>query len=334
MILSPAGVRGFGAGQVTGMLIRHRRSRLMRMVVGCACLLAMTSVTFGASTIDEGKAAYASGDYKTAVEKWRVLIEEGRPEGHFYLGVMYAEGKGVAQDYAKAFELYSEAAQKDHVPAQYNLANQYAIGEGAAQDLAKAEYWWTKAAERGLVPAQINLGNLYFSSVAGMQNHELARKWLGLAAQQGSAHAKELLARLEAETAQTPKPPEQPEAATRTAGSIAATSPAGDTPRREAWVLAQPAGHYTIQILAINADALARDYIQQHGLAERAAYIETTTQGAPVFRIVHGSYPSRELADKALAALPRAISANAPWVRTFAELHKLVDRRYAERGAR
>lgn len=267
-------------------------------------------------TIDEGRAAYAAGDYNTALEKWQALIDQGRVEGLFFMGVMHAEGKGVERDPAKAFALYTAAAEKDHVPAQYNLANQYATGEGVAQDFSKAEYWWTKAAERGLLPAQVNLGNLYYHGAAGEKNPALARKWLSLAAAQGSADAKQTLARLDAEPAVAAAPIVTP----------------ADGLRREAWVLAQPEHHYTIQLLAAGADALARDFIQQQGLASRAAYIESAAQGAALFRVFYGSFAGRDQAEKALAALPRALTVNAPWVRTFAEVRKLVDHRHAQRG--
>lgn len=305
-----------------------------------AFLLLITTVVFAAGAVDEGIAAFNAGDYKTAIEKWQALIQEGRPEGLFFMGVMYAEGKGIAQNHAKAFELYTEAAQKDHAPAQYNLANQYATGEGVTQDFSKAEYWWTKAAERGLVPAQINLGNMYYFGVAGEKNPELARKWLTLAAEKGSAEARETLTKLEAEaassatTAPTVRVPAEPSAADTTIRVPRATRPSADALRREAWVLIQSSGSYTIQVLASADESVVREYIHQQGLFDRAAYIETPAQGGVVFRVIYGSYASRDLADKALAALPRAVIANSPWIRTFAELHKLVDRRHAERGAR
>jgi DamX protein len=163
--------------------------------------------------------------------------------------------------------------------------------------------------------------------VAGARNTALARKWLTLAAERGSADAKATLAKLDADENRTPVT-----AATGEPGVAQATRSAPEGVRREAWVLAQPAQHYTIQLMAAQSEAQARDFIQQQGLANRAAYFETA--GTAVVRVVLGSYASRELADKALAALPRPLSANAPWVRTFGELHKLVDLQAAQRGVR
>lgn len=308
------------------MMVRHAR---LRQLIFSACLWLATASALGASVIDEGRAAYAAGDYATAIEKWQALIQQGQPEGAFFLGVMYAEGKGLERNHAKAFELYSQAAEKDYVPAQYNLGNQYATGDGVAQDYAKAEHWWTKAAERGLAQAQVNLGTLHLYGISGEKNHVLARRWLTLAATQGSPHAKELLVKLDAES----PPPSAPAAPPATV-AMAAAHATTEALRREAWTLAQPGTHFTIQILATGADNVARDYIRQNGLTAQAAYVEGAAQGATVYRVILGSYPSRDQAERALAALPRALAAHSPWVRTFAEMHKLADRRYAERGAK
>lgn len=290
--------------------------------MAAAALWLATAGALAAGAIEDGRAAYAAGDYATAIDRWQTLVREGRAEGSFFLAVMYAEGKGVERDHAKAYALYNQAAQKDYAPAQYNLGNQYASGEGVAQDYAKAEFWWTKAAERGLTQAQVNLGTLYLYGVAGAKDYVRARKWLTLAAAQGSPHAKEALARLDAES----PPP-------KAAAALPAAAAGAQTLRREAWVLAQPATHFTIQVLAAGSDAVARDYIKQHGLAAQAAYVEGAAQNGTVFRVIVGSYASRGEADQALAALPRAMSGASPWVRSYEQMHKLVDPRHAQRGA-
>lgn len=295
-------------------------------------LLLWIAANAGADPMTDGKTAYDRGDYKAAIENWQLLIKDGRAEGLFLLGVMYAEGKGVVQNHVRAFELYSEAAEKNHIGAQYNLGNQYATGEGVARDFSKAEYWWGKAAENGLVVAQLNLGDFYYFGVAGAKNLELARKWLTLAANQGSPEAKAGLARIEAEAAQVAKPSSRTPL-NEVAPQVVAPG-SSDGLRREAWVLAQLPDHYTLQLLAAGSEAQAQAFIEQLGLAANAAYVESPpAQGATLYRVLYGSYPSRDLAAKALAALPRSAAANSPWVRSFAEMHKLLDQRHAQRGA-
>jgi Sel1 repeat-containing protein/sporulation related protein len=306
--------------------MKYRHLRVAHLSCA-ACVFLMSVAAVGASTLEEGIRAYESGDYQTAIEKWHTLVQQGNADGMFYLGVMYAGGKGLPQDKAKAFQLYSEAAQKDHLSAQYNLGMQYATGEGVTQDFSKAEYWWTKAAQRGLMQAQFNLGNLYYYGLTGEKKPAMARKWLTLAAKQGSPYAKETLAKLDVEEAQTPNlSPRfiEPDVKLRKSTEML---------RREAWVLAQPPGNYTIQVLSAGSESAVLEFITRHGLSANVACLETLSDRASIFRVFYGSYPSRDLADKALATLPRTIDTNSLSIRTFAEVQNLVDRRYAQRGA-
>jgi len=308
------------------------------------CLLLLSAVGAADSIRDQGQAAFDAGDYKTAIQKWEVLIRQGNPEGQYFLGEMYAQGKGVARDITKAFNLYAEAAQKNHIAAQDKLGMLYATGEGVARDFIKAGYWWTKAAEGGLMSAQLNLGKLYyFYGIAGEKNPDMARKWLASAARQGSAHAKDILAKLDDDENRTFSPTFENSVKLAAASKLDVEIPPAitrvtpqfskDTLRREAWILAQPPGYYTIQILAVDTYAAVREYIRLHALFANVAYLENSSQKAALFRVIYGSYPSRELANKAMAALPQSVRANSPWIRSFEEMHKLVDARFAQRGA-
>jgi TPR repeat protein len=74
------------------------------------------------------------------------------------LGVCYAKGEGVKQDYKKAIELFKKAAEQDDADAQNNLGDCYYYGWGVKQDYKKAFEWYKKAAEQGNANAQYNLG--------------------------------------------------------------------------------------------------------------------------------------------------------------------------------
>ena len=58
--------------------------------------------------------AYERQDYATALEKWRTLAEAGDAAAQNNLGVLYAEGQGVAQDYAQARTWFEKAAAQGH----------------------------------------------------------------------------------------------------------------------------------------------------------------------------------------------------------------------------
>ena len=57
-----------------------------------------------------GVDAYKRGDYATALREWRPLAEQGDAGAQFYLGTLYAFGRGVSQNYAAARQRYGRAA--------------------------------------------------------------------------------------------------------------------------------------------------------------------------------------------------------------------------------
>ncbi len=62
--------------------------------------------------VDEGVASYNRGDYVTAVHEFRLLAEQGDAIAQFNLGVMYAEGNGVPQDYVQSHKWFNLAASR------------------------------------------------------------------------------------------------------------------------------------------------------------------------------------------------------------------------------
>ncbi len=53
------------------------------------------SVPAAAGPYENGVAAYATGDYATAVSLWTPLAEQGHAEAQISLGVMHENGEGV-----------------------------------------------------------------------------------------------------------------------------------------------------------------------------------------------------------------------------------------------
>ena len=60
--------------------------------------------------------------------------ETGYAPDQYTLGVIYAEGDGVAEDDAEAVRWYRLAAEQGHASAQYNLGLMYAEGNGVPED--------------------------------------------------------------------------------------------------------------------------------------------------------------------------------------------------------
>ena len=87
-----------------------------------AILLTYSAIVYSAD-FQAGLDAANSGDYATALKEWRPLAGQGDAAAQFYLGVMYYNGHGIAQDYEQAVYWYRLAAEQGNVNAQYYFPN-------------------------------------------------------------------------------------------------------------------------------------------------------------------------------------------------------------------
>ena len=83
---------------------------------------------------NEGLVAAQEGDFATALKEWKPLAAQGHARAQYSLGVMYANGQGVAQDYKEAARLYGLAAAQGNANAQTNLGVMYKNGQGVEQN--------------------------------------------------------------------------------------------------------------------------------------------------------------------------------------------------------
>ena len=118
------------------------------------------------------------------------------------IGVMYANGRGVDQDYDEAIIWFSDAARQGNATARTNLCIvynhlgwMYAKGIDVEQDYGQAFDWFTKAAEQGHAEAQYNLGVMYANGDHVVQDDVQAVKWFSKAAEQGDIEAQSALRR-------------------------------------------------------------------------------------------------------------------------------------------
>ena len=65
------------------------------------------------------------------------------------MGVMYAKGKGVPEDYQEAVKWCRMAAEQGEAKAQYNLGRMYYEGKGVPEDYVKAYAWMNLAGAQG-----------------------------------------------------------------------------------------------------------------------------------------------------------------------------------------
>jgi len=109
------------------------------------------------SVADKGLAAFAAGDYITAISIFKSLADAQKPGGTFGLGLVHQ------------------------------------IGPEILSDADKAEAYYKKAANEGSAEAMTNLGLYYWQSMAPPNDKFMAQKWLSQAIEKGSERAKRAL---------------------------------------------------------------------------------------------------------------------------------------------
>jgi len=132
-------------------------------------------------------------DTEADINKIISSAQQGDAEAQYNLGVMYAQGLGVTQNYAEAVKWYRKAAEQGYAAAQFNLGGMYHQGQGVPQeampdgewDYSEAMKWYRKAAEQGHANAQSNLGLMYAQGQGVTQDYAEAYFWFNLAVASG-----------------------------------------------------------------------------------------------------------------------------------------------------
>ncbi len=163
-------------------------------VARAAFYLARAKAGDAAAQYDIG-VLYAQGDgvaqdYAGAASWFHAAAAQGNIAAEFNLGVLYERGLGVASDKTEALNWYRSAADRNDPAAQFNLAIAYAQGDGAPQDLAAAARWYQRAAEQGLVAAMVNLAILYEKGAGVAASPPDAYAWYSAAGERGDLGAK------------------------------------------------------------------------------------------------------------------------------------------------
>lgn len=162
------------------------------------------SIVFGSAHTDAAKYGDTSknldvGNSAIDLDKLAKEIDNANKpnaESQLALGTMYAEGKGIHQDYNMAVKYFSLSAEQGNAVAQYNLGISYGNGYGVQRDQAESLKWFRLAAEQGLISAQLVLGNVYGAGEIVQKDSVEAAKWMQLAAAQGNADAQNVMGSL------------------------------------------------------------------------------------------------------------------------------------------
>ena len=90
--------------------------------------------------------------------------------------------------------------------------------------------------------------------------------------------------------------------------------------RDQAWLMQQPGGHFTIQLMAGADRGRMRAYAEQARLPGPLLTAQVRGGDEPLYALLQGNYASVSEAANAAKALP----VEKPWIRTFASVQKAV----------
>lgn len=154
-------------------------------------LLFLPHIVVAENKLEDGIAAVEQKDFKTAVQIFRNLADQGNAEAQYNLAILYRQGEGVKKNNSVALEWFEKSAQQGLASAQYYLGHLYDTGDSVSKDPVKAVTWYKQAAEKGNPLAQSNLGVAYASGEGVQQDIIKAYVWFSLAASQGLTAALE-----------------------------------------------------------------------------------------------------------------------------------------------
>ena len=130
----------------------------------------------------QGLKAYNTGDYATALKKFRQTAEKGYVDSQYRLGYMYYNGEGVTKNDTLAATWFTQAAEQGYAAAQLYLGDMYKNSEAVPRNDTTAVEWYTRAAKQGHPTAQIRLGEMYESGRGVKRDYAQAMEWYTQAA--------------------------------------------------------------------------------------------------------------------------------------------------------
>ena len=115
---------------------------MIKRIAVCALLVVWASIAGAAAgPFPAGVAAFNRHHYTRAAQILLPLATAGDPRAQTYMGFLYANGRGVVQNYIVAAEWYRAAAEQGDPTAQYMLGLMYDKGQGVPQDYVLASTW-------------------------------------------------------------------------------------------------------------------------------------------------------------------------------------------------
>lgn len=166
---------------------------LMRKTALAAALIGLAGATPAAADVKAGVDAWSRGEYRKAVDIWRVDANAGDADAQFNMGQAYRLGRGVPVDLPMAEAWFRKAALQGHVEAITN----YGLTLFDEGKRGEAVPWLEKSVARGEPRAQMVLGTMLFNGDAVPKDWPRAYALLVRSAASGLPRAAQVQAQMD-----------------------------------------------------------------------------------------------------------------------------------------
>lgn len=216
-------------------------------------------------------------------------------------------------EFALAQQYWLKAANAQDAKSMFNLGLLHEQNKLEAASIDKALNWYKVAADNGYAPAGYHLAQRMFER-GGSDDEAIAL--IKRAADSGYAPAKRYLG-----LGQVSVKAQQPKRASTSADKAGEV---GTGYRSEKWINRQSGQNWTIQLLAFKSKQQVLDFIKQYGLQRNAAYFLEVKDGDVFYKLVYGSFDSKDKATFARQNLSTSLQAYGPWLRTWASIQGIT----------
>lgn len=121
-----------------------------RVLIAAPILALALMASPARADFNDGVLALMTGDHEKALQTFVPLAETSdHAYAQYFLGRMYAEGRGVAVNHEEAAKWFRKAAEKGVQDAQLRLGGCYERGEGVPRDMEYAYGWYSVSAHIG-----------------------------------------------------------------------------------------------------------------------------------------------------------------------------------------
>jgi TPR repeat protein len=138
---------------------------------------------YNAKIVQAGARAMGTADWRDKMlEHYEASVREDPPLAAIHLGLLYYEGKIVAQDLNKAYGYFEQAASvpSTKADAHYYLGYMHEFGQGIPVTYSEAAYHYRLGALEGHAKALRRLVNLYVTGTGVSQDFDRALYWLSI----------------------------------------------------------------------------------------------------------------------------------------------------------